>query len=140
MKTTKTLKALAFSLAIMSGAAVAGAPANMVILNNSPYSTNAYVHGVASPNALAPHSSELIPWANVTNLCHGTTPPMLQSSDPCSFEVYATNDADPQQIDVGTVTMYLSDGHISQVVNKATTYGFRMKGIAPGKFALTYSH
>lgn len=130
--------AAALSAALFAASTFAVAPANMVIINSTLLTTNAYVHGNPSPNVLPAYSSESIAWADVTNLCHNTMPPALRSSDPCSFEVYATSDgANPKQIDVGTVTMYLSDGHIASVQNKGLPYGLKINALAPGQFELS---
>ena len=134
MNLTKTLvvSALLFSCSIF-----AAAPAKMTIINSTGLMTDAYVHGNASPNVLLPHSSFSVPWGKVTKICHNTQLPMLQSSDPCAFEVYATNDpANLKQIDVGTVTMYLSDGHVVNINNKGSSYGLKIVALSPGQFEL----
>jgi len=139
MKKSTVLKSVAaLSLAFVSGVTMAAAPANLSIINNTGFTTNAYVHDVASPNVLGPHNFELIAWSDVTNLCHNTMPPLMNSSDPCAFEVYATNDPqnNPKQIDVGTVMIYLSDGHVGYVDNKAQSYGLKIVAIAPGQLAV----
>jgi len=122
------------SVALFSSAALA-VPSDFKIMNNTGYSTNAYVHGVASPSVVGAYSFANIPWANVTDMCHGVTPP-LKAQDPCSFEVYATNGADPQQIDVGTVVFYLSDGNFEYVSNHALSYGLKIVPLAAGQIEL----
>ena len=140
MKKTTVLKSLALSLVAMSGIAMAAAPDSMQIANMTCYTTNAYVHNTASQKVLGPYSSESIPWDAVTHLCHGSAPLLASSSDPCAFEVYATTDsAAPKQIDVGTVTMYLSDGRVLSIHNNKSAYGLKIVSVGPGHFAMVKS-
>lgn len=136
MKLINIVKLTSFSLAIASASAMA-APANLQVINNTGLISKAYVHDVASPTILGPHSAVNIPWTTVVNVCHNTLPPAFASSDPCAFEVYATDDsAYPQKIDVGTVTMYLSDGQVGYVENKGLFYGLKIVALSPGQFEL----
>lgn len=136
MKLINIVKLTSFSLAIASASAMA-APANLQVINNTGLTSYAYVHAVVSPSILGPHSVMSMPWATVVNVCHNTLPPSFASSDPCAFEIYATDDpANPQKIDVGTVTMYLSDGHVGYVENKGLFYGLKIVALSPGQFEL----
>lgn len=136
MKLMNIVKLASFSLA-MASASVMAAPANLLVDNNTGLIANAYVHTVASPNIIGPHGTLSLPWTTVTNVCHNTMPPLFSSSDPCAFEIYATDDpANPQKIDVGTVTMYLSDGHVGYVENKSLFYNLKIVALSPGQFEL----
>lgn len=137
MKKSLFLGSVGVAALMLSGAVLAAAPANMIIDNNTTLSSNAYIHDSASPNVLAPKTAESISWADVTALCHGTTPPLLGGSDSCSFDVYATLDAaNPQQIHVATVNMYLSNGDVINIAQLGTSYGLVVKAVAPGQFEL----
>lgn len=121
---------------LMGGAAFAAAPNHMAVDNNTYLISNAYMHDIASSAPLGPKSSEVIPWTTITTLCHGTALSM-KSSDSCAFDVYATSDAaNPKQIHVATVTMYLSDGKVVNIAQLGSQYGLKVVAVAPGKFEL----
>jgi hypothetical protein len=137
MKIAKLLQCAVCCAGLISGVAAAAAPSAMVVDNNTLFWTNAYIHDAASPSALGPKSNESIPWTAVTSLCHGTQPPLMQGSDSCAFDVYATTDsANPKQIHVATVTMYLSDGQVVNVAQHALQYGLKVMPVFPGHFEL----
>ena len=138
MKKMHLVKCLGLSVALTSAASFASAPVQMNIINKSSFITNAYVHDIASPAVLAPHSVEKISWANVKKLCHNLHAYSMKSSDPCSFEVYATTDKHkPKQIDVGTVTFYVNDGEVVNIANKGLVYGLKIDALAPGQFVMS---
>lgn len=132
------LRSVVITSVLVSGATFAAAPDNMYIKNNSFYSSDAYVHEVAG-QPLPAGQMVLLPWATVKNLCHGKKPSMLQAADPCSFEVYATLDmSNPKQIDVGTITFYVSDGTVGHiaVTADAQAHNLTIKSAFPGEFEL----
>lgn len=135
MKKALLIQSVALTAALVCGAACA-APANMVIDNNTFMTSNAYTHDQAAPSPLAPKSSESIPWATVTALCHGTVPPLMKGSDSCAFDVYASYSPDPKQIHVGTVTFYVSDGEVVNITQLGLQYGLKIISNAPGQFEL----
>lgn len=132
-------KTLAIGALLSSTAIYADAPAAMQIVNLSHYTTNAYVHNNPG-QPLLPSGVTSIPWYVVTGLCHGNLS-RLKDEDPCSFEIYATTDSsNPKQIDVGTVTFYVSSG---QLVNyhdvEGSAYGLKLSSNVPGQFVLSGS-
>lgn len=136
MKKGILLCSVALAAFLMGGAAFAKAPEHMAVDNNTYLISNAYMHDIASSAPLGPKSSETIPWTTITALCHGTSS-LLKSSDSCAFDVYATSDAaNPKQIHVATVTMYLSDGKVVNIAQLGAQYGLKVVAVAPGKFEL----
>src|SRR3990167_8351726 len=134
MKKALLIQSVALTAVLASGAALAAAPANMVIDNNTSLVTNAYVHDIASPSALGPKSSESIPWGTVTALCHGTKSPLMKVSDSCAFDVYASRSSNPKQIHVGTVTFYVSNGEVVNIAQLGLQYRLKIISTAPGQF------
>ncbi len=138
MKNSFLVSAFACTVLLTTGAAFAAAPADMSISNNSFDVSNGYIHNIASPYPLGPKSFEAIPWAKMTELCHGATPrATLKGSDSCSIDVYATYNSNPKLIHVATVTMFLSNGDIVSIVNAhGYQYGLQVVSTAPGQFEL----
>lgn len=136
------VRSCAVAALILSTASFAAAPDNMLVKNNSMYTSDAYVHNVAG-QSLPAGQSQLVPWTAVTNLCHGVNPPFAQAQDPCSFEVFATVDPtnNPKQIDVGTVTFNVNDGKVVniQVTTDAKSRHLTIKTMFPGEFELDES-
>lgn len=137
MKKSFLIKSFACTALLTTGAALATAPDNMLVTNNSFDTVNGYIHDVASPYPTPPKSFESIPWSKISKLCHGTSSSKLTGSDSCSIDVYATYNLNPKLIHVATVTMFLSDGNIVSIVNDhGLQYGLKVVSPGPGQFEL----
>jgi hypothetical protein len=97
------------------------APTKMLVVNDSGYTTNAYFHGNPSPLPVGPYESKSIPWKTLATLCYHSSG-MLKASDPCAFQVYASDDNNPQQYNVAVITLYLSNGHIVNITNNGKKF------------------
>lgn len=133
MKKTSIAAAIIACLALNSVAFAAQSPAEISVVNDSGYMTNAYFHGNPSPLPLAAHKSEYVPWNTLMTLCHGSQG-MLKASDPCSFQVYASNNGNPKQYNVAVITLYLSNGHVVNITNNSKK--FRVVSNGPAHFEL----
>lgn len=137
MKKRTLVHSVALSAFLMGGVALAAAPANAIVDNNTYLISNAYMHDTASPVPVGPKTAVSIPWTVVEKLCHGSTAHFIKGSDSCAFDVYATSDAaHPKQIHVATVTMYLSNGDIVNIAQLGLEYGLKLVAVAPGKVEL----
>lgn len=138
MKKAFWIKSITCAALLTSGAALAGAPADMLITNNTGYYTNAYVHNNPS-QPLGPHKVETIPWTgatSVTSLCHGGSS-AVKDADPCAFEVYVSRTSNnPQQIDLATVTFYVSNGKVLDIDYVTHVKGVEIESPAAGQFVL----
>lgn len=130
------LKSVGCAAFLAIGVASASAPSGMVVVNNTLETANAYMHNIASPYPTAPKSSESIPWGVLKSMCDGKKS-MLKGSDSCAFDVYATYTSNPKLIHVATVTFFLSNGNIIDIVNAhGLQYGLKIVSTAPGQFEL----
>ncbi|HLB55747.1 MAG TPA: hypothetical protein VJK30_00250 [Coxiellaceae bacterium] len=137
MKKSFWIKSIACAALMVTGVALADAPADMLITNDTGYYTNAYVHNNPG-QPLGPHKVETIPWTTVANLCHGTS--TVKDADPCAFEVYLSRKAsNPEQIDFATVTFYVSNGNLVDINYVTHVKGLKIDSPVAGQFTLKHA-
>lgn len=137
MKKAFWIKSIACAALMVTGAALADAPANMLITNDTGYYTNAYVHDIAG-QPIGPHAMGTVPWTKIASLCNGTS--NIKDANPCAFEVYVSHNANnPKQTDLATVTFYVSNGKLVDI--NYVTHGKRLEieSSAAGQFTLEHA-